>query len=77
MRAVRMGEIVLSHDPNVGGQVPTIIVKLASHESAGLHGFTMGGRVALDAPKLRGDYPGPWEPRPLGERTPEGTTPDL
>ena len=63
---VRIGDIVLYHDPNVGGQVPAIIVKLESQESAWLNVFTLHGIVALDAPRPRGDQLGQWELRSRG-----------
>jgi hypothetical protein len=63
---VRIGDIVLYHDPNAGGQVPAMIVKLESQESAWLNVFTIHGSVALDTPKSRGDQPGQWEPRSRG-----------
>jgi hypothetical protein len=66
MTEVRIGDIVLYHDPDVGGQVPALIVRLESQERAWLHVFTVNGSVALDAPKPRGDQPGHWEPRPRG-----------
>jgi hypothetical protein len=66
MSEVRIGDIVLYHDPSVGGQVPAIIVKLESQESAWLNVFTIHGSVALQTPQPRGDQPGQWEPRPRG-----------
>jgi hypothetical protein len=66
MSEVRIGDIVLYHDPDVGGQVPAMIVKLESQERAWLNLFTLHGSVALEAPRPRGDQPGQWEPRPRG-----------
>jgi hypothetical protein len=66
MSEVRISDIVLYHDPNVGGQVPAMIVKLESQESAWLNVFTLEGSVALETPRPRGDQPGHWEPRPRG-----------
>lgn len=63
---VRIGDIILYHDPNVGGQVPAMIVKLESQESAWLNVFTIHGSVALETPRPRGDQPGQWEPRSHG-----------
>lgn len=66
MSEVRIGDIVLYHDPDVGGQVPAIIVNLDSQERAWLNVFTIHGSVALETPKPRGDQPGQWELRPRG-----------
>ena len=66
MSEVRIGDIVLYHDPDVGGQVPPMIVKLESQELAWLNVFTIHGSVALESPKPRGDQLGQWEPRPRG-----------
>jgi hypothetical protein len=66
MSEVRIGDIVLYHDPTVGGQVPAMIVKLESQERAWLNVFTVRGSMALEMPKPRGDLPGQWEPRPRG-----------
>ena len=66
MSEVMIGDIGLSHDPDAGGQVPAVIVKLESQEQAWLNVFTIHGSVALDTPKPRGDQPGEWEPRSRG-----------
>ena len=66
MSEVMIGDIVLYHDPDAGGQVPAVIVKLESQEQAWLNVFTIHGSVALDTPKPRGDQPGQWEPRSRG-----------
>jgi hypothetical protein len=66
MNEVRVGDIVLYHDPNAQEQVPAMIVKLDSQELAWLNVFTVQGSVALDTPKPRGNQPGQWEPRSRG-----------
>ena len=66
MNEVRIGDIVIYHDPAIGEQVPALIVKLDSQERAWLNLFTIQGSVALDTPKPRGEQPGQWEPRPRG-----------
>ncbi len=66
MTEVRIGDMVLYHDPDIGGQVPALIVKLESQECAWVHVFTLHGSVALDTPKRRGNQPGQWEPRTRG-----------
>jgi hypothetical protein len=66
MGEVGIADIVLYHDPGVGGQIPAMIVKLESQERAWLNVFTIDGSIALDTPKPRGDQPGQQEPRPRG-----------
>lgn len=66
MSKVGIADIVLYHDPGVGGQIPAMIVKLESQECAWLNVFTIDGSMALDTPKPRSDQPGQREPRPRG-----------
>ena len=66
MNEVKIGDIVLYHDPNARAQVPAMLVKLESQESAWLNVFTIHGSVALETPLPRGDQPGQWEPRSRG-----------
>ena len=53
MREIRIGDLVLYHDPNAREQVPAMIVKPESQESAWLNVFTIHGSVALETPKPR------------------------
>lgn len=66
MSEVRIADIVLYHDPRVGGQIPAMIVKRESQECAWLNVCTIDRSMALDAPKPCGDQPGQRETRPRG-----------
>lgn len=60
---VTLGDIVLLNQAD-GTQVPAIIVRLDSQESAVLDVFGIGGVGGSSSPVQRGDQAGQWQLRP-------------
>ena len=60
---VTLGDIVLYNQQD-GTQVPAIITRLDSQESASLDTFGVGGVGGSTNPVDRGSQPGQWQPRP-------------
>lgn len=58
-----LGDIVLFTQED-GAQVPAIIVRLDSQNSAVLDIFGIGGVGGSSDPVQRGNQPGEWQPRP-------------
>lgn len=61
---VQLGDIVLFRQDD-GTQIPAIIVRLDSQQSAVLDVFGIGGVGGFSDPKARGTQPRQWVPRPL------------